>query len=88
MYFGRFARCLYVLVFCHVLVPKIINQMFVQSELDDNGRRKHTGGRLHRYTTVANNWMIAQGKSAGFGRLCYFHFALNLVTSFIFITLP
>ena len=38
--------------------------------------------------TLTHEWTIAQGESAGFGRLCYFQFMVYLVTSFIFITLP
>ena len=38
--------------------------------------------------TLTHKWMIAQGKSAGFGHLCYIQFTVNLVTSFVFITLP
>ena len=37
---------------------------------------------------LTHKWMIAQGKSAGFGCLCYFQFTVNLVTSLVFITLP
>ena len=38
--------------------------------------------------TLAHKWMIVQGESVGIGRLCYFQFAVNLVTFFVFITLP
>ena len=38
--------------------------------------------------TLTHEWTIAQGKSVGFGCLCYFQFTVNLVTSFVFITLP
>ena len=89
MYFGHFARCLYVLVFCHVLVPKIIylyNQNWTIM-VDESTQVDVCIGRLLLRVT-GHKWTIAQGESAGFGRLCYFHFVVNLVTSFIFITLP
>ena len=33
-------------------------------------------------------WTLARDESAGFGHLYYFQFAVNSVTSFVFITLP
>ena len=38
--------------------------------------------------TLAHQWTIVQGESAGIGRLYYFQFTVNLVSSFVLITLP
>ena len=37
---------------------------------------------------LAHQWTIVQGESAGIGCLYYFQFVVNLVSSFVFITLP